>query len=453
MSTDALYNFPLSSAQTEYFRGLLAQSSHYQTTASPSPEAVLLATATHEDLIAAGNKGYIQLHSKYNEIKAESLLLCEEIVHLRNFTNTLLSSAWPLGPSQHGSSPNQYLKRTASDTLRLSKQKLPDTKDKEDNPDVPWWDEAKWKRHIERKKKRGENIDRLAFLTDDDGSDISAERLKQMTETAKTLWNEHLAHNPPMNPAMWKKKTSKTKEYFYFHMLTEYSKFLLANNYWKLERFTTIRYPDWTAAMQKSGGNSKRKGEGTDLRPQKRRCSPSKSPQPEAKMVENDLKDVHAPSIPAIPMASSPTVSLTASSAPSTSSPPFTVALSEPTSTPFFAPPGPQAMFFSAPSSLTGHAAKSSDTRLQQPRRIPNPLINLEIPRPTVSVPEETVPTSQPAASAKAKKPKSKPLQPKEDATEAKFSSVWKNRDKETKKKYDSLEKAAKKASSAPAVT
>lgn len=70
----------------------------------------------------------------------------------------------------------------------------PEPLDEEDYPDVQYWHEQNWIKHIERQKDRGGVIPRLGFLTDRDGNPVAESRIKTFTSTAKQAWNELYRH-------------------------------------------------------------------------------------------------------------------------------------------------------------------------------------------------------------------------------------------------------------------
>ncbi|KAF8058215.1 hypothetical protein FPV67DRAFT_1676467 [Lyophyllum atratum] len=221
------------------------------------PNTAVLTNATHTQLIGSGNAAYIQLYEAFSQskeectrLKTESTILRDEVTHLRQLASALATAG---ASSSHPSNipvEKQHTKRAASMTLRLSTPKLPRHKDRDVVPEVPWYAEDEWVEYIEKQRKRGKGYDKLGFLVDEDGEVVSKSRLKEMSKAVKMLWNQLRANNPPMHPPTWAKKTTKAKEYVFYHMLTDFPEFLLGDGHWKLERFATIRYPDWTTSIK-----------------------------------------------------------------------------------------------------------------------------------------------------------------------------------------------------------
>ncbi|KAG6888042.1 hypothetical protein C0992_009820 [Termitomyces sp. T32_za158] len=204
-----------------------------------------IASATSSDLINARNTAYIELGNAYKQSKADVERLQSELTYFRNLTAKLVdaSSTRSTPPFSEGTHP------TASTTLRISTEKHPQYEDQANHPDVPFWHEWEWQKRVERNRDKGRIIDKLGFLTDSDGTDLSKIRMKRISEGAKMIWNELKQHS--LHPSSWKKKTKQAEEFFVHHMLSDFPEFRLANNHWKLERFAIVRYPDWIASLSK----------------------------------------------------------------------------------------------------------------------------------------------------------------------------------------------------------
>ena len=70
----------------------------------------------------------------------------------------------------------------------------PEPLDEEDYPDVQYWHNENWIKHIEQQKDHGESVPRLGFLTNRDGNLIAESRIKIFMSTAKQAWNELYCH-------------------------------------------------------------------------------------------------------------------------------------------------------------------------------------------------------------------------------------------------------------------
>ncbi|KAG6895764.1 hypothetical protein C0992_012770 [Termitomyces sp. T32_za158] len=156
----------------------------------------------------------------------------------------VLYASAPKPPSSHF--------ETSKEEPRVPSIKLPSfSKDRDDYPDVTYWTEKEWTDWMEKQKNSNGSADKVGFLTDEDGI-ADKNQISQISERAKVLWNELEGNGQA--PKSWKKKTNSARNYFYAHMLADFPDFLLADGYWKLERFATIRFPDWRKARKGQSG-------------------------------------------------------------------------------------------------------------------------------------------------------------------------------------------------------
>ncbi|KAG6884659.1 hypothetical protein C0992_005942, partial [Termitomyces sp. T32_za158] len=197
--------------------------------------------------MGAGNSAYIELFSAYNQMKTENITLREELNHHRQLA--ILAASAPK-PGILCSDSGAGLRRTNLITRQSSSEQPSNKKNRDDYPDVPFWEESEWIAYMDRQKKSNKPIDKLGFLTDAGGNGVDKYRVGQMTERAKTLWNGFAEKS--LQPSTWKKKTYSVRGYFNDHMMADFPEFSLADGYWKLERFATLRYPDWTKANARS---------------------------------------------------------------------------------------------------------------------------------------------------------------------------------------------------------
>ncbi|KAG6876720.1 hypothetical protein C0992_012018 [Termitomyces sp. T32_za158] len=212
---------------------------------TPPSQTITVANATRADLVSARNSAYQEVVNAYNQQKTQIELLNAEVAHLRQLTTTLASSkSNPImsAPIRSNSRINQ------THSLQVPQGQLPKTEDRENYPNVPFWEKEQWQAQVEREKNRGERLDRFAFITDSDGKPISKKRCKEIADTSRSCWNELRQHKRA--PSSWKKKTNEAKDYYYYYMLTRYPEFLFADNYWKVECYATIKYPNWVQNRQ-----------------------------------------------------------------------------------------------------------------------------------------------------------------------------------------------------------
>ncbi|KAG6824918.1 hypothetical protein H0H92_005417, partial [Tricholoma furcatifolium] len=229
------------------------------------------AHASNSTHTRSNNGAYNDLLQAYTEQKVEIRLLraainSDEIIHLRQLSSTLASSSKPATTYPNRSESRIHLKSLSA--RQVSRKNIPKVEDQQDYPDVPYWEHSEWLRWVERQKNRGQKVDRFGFLTDSDGQPLSRERLKEISATSTSCWNEIAEWRE--QPASWKKKTSKVKDYYYYYMLTEFREFLLADGYWKLEAYATLKYPDWTqghALASKEHAKARKKGAAPTMAP------------------------------------------------------------------------------------------------------------------------------------------------------------------------------------------
>jgi hypothetical protein len=130
---------------------------------------------------------------------------------------------------------------------------IPDAQEaleEEDYPDVPYWQESDWTKHVERQKEHGRPFSKLGFLTGKDGSSITESRIKEFMSHAKQVWNELYHHR--LDPPSWTKKTQTMGSSFEREMKEKFPEFCYGEGNWKAERFAIIKYPDWCRDTRES---------------------------------------------------------------------------------------------------------------------------------------------------------------------------------------------------------
>ena len=167
------------------------------------------------------------------------------VTQLQDILNNLASSQYRQLPPTSMSAPSEG---------KLDSLVIPDAPgplDEEDYPDVLYWNEQSWIKHIERQRDRGEVIPRLGFLTDDMGNPVAESQIKAFTSIAKQAWNELFRHR--LDPSSWTKKTPKAASYLAHVLKTNFTEFRYCDGDWKVERFAVIKYPDWCRDARESG--------------------------------------------------------------------------------------------------------------------------------------------------------------------------------------------------------
>jgi len=99
--------------------------------------------------------------------------------------------------------------------------------------------------------EKGTGLYALAFLVDEQGRPLSALELKEIWEYFKMLCNTLYRHR--QNPKSWKVKTHTAGTYIRNMMCAKFNTFCLGENFWKLEEYATLKFPDWVAHTEKSG--------------------------------------------------------------------------------------------------------------------------------------------------------------------------------------------------------
>ena len=173
------------------------------------------------------------------------------MIFSRNLTTQLqdvinsLTSQRPQVPSM----PNTSLNQETPESLIVPDRLQP--LDEEDYPEVPYWREELWAKHIEEQRERRKNPSRLGFLTDDDGNPVMESRIKMFMVIAKQAWNE--LYHLRLDPVLWTKKTPKAASYFAYLLKTNFDEFRYCCGDWKVERFAIVKYPDWCRDARESG--------------------------------------------------------------------------------------------------------------------------------------------------------------------------------------------------------
>ena len=166
-------------------------------------------------------------------------------LQLNDILNTLANSR-PSIPAAIAHAPTSQVETTS-----LTIPKCPDPYDADDYPDV-CWHENDWILHGEKQRNGGNTVSKLDFLTDHDGRTLSEKRMKVNTDSARQAWTQLYYHR--LDPTSWKKKAEDAKQYFNAVMKAEFPEFRYCEGDWKIERFATIKYPDWCRHTRDKGG-------------------------------------------------------------------------------------------------------------------------------------------------------------------------------------------------------
>lgn len=135
---------------------------------------------------------------------------------------------------------------TAMSGISGSKLVIPDPPpqcDRDDFPDVSWWTRSEWTIYVEKQRAKGLSHSKLRFITREDGSALSTQRLKAISKAARLLWVS--LYSERQDPTHWGTKTKFASDFFSNSMRLQFEEFRWCDSDWKVEVFATIRYPDW----------------------------------------------------------------------------------------------------------------------------------------------------------------------------------------------------------------
>jgi len=228
-----------------------------------------IASATHELLLRYGNSAYSNLHMNFLQVKCE-LEAQRYVIYNDNSQTPCIYTAYSNVSAQlnnvinilaaHGfSTPSQPTTRhtaNQNEVTALAIPEEPEAYDHDDYPDVSFWHETDWNAHSDKQRDAGNTVNKLSFLIDEDGNPVPEKRSKEMTEHAKQAWTQLYYHR--LDPLSWKKKTEDARCYFSATMRAKFSEFRYCDGNWKLERFATVKYPDWTRNTREKGGLSRK---------------------------------------------------------------------------------------------------------------------------------------------------------------------------------------------------
>lgn len=127
--------------------------------------------------------------------------------------------------------------------------------DQSDYPDVEYWEPTQWRKHWDYLVVTGQHITGkhsptsgpckiLGFLQTADGVPLTNEKASLMHSTAYTLFNLCAAQGA--TPKKWSQVLAGVLDYYYRGMAAKYPEFLLASSTWKLDKFATEYYSQWS---------------------------------------------------------------------------------------------------------------------------------------------------------------------------------------------------------------
>jgi len=113
--------------------------------------------------------------------------------------------------------------------------------EKDDFEDVRFWTVGEWNKF----KSNNADYGKLEFLTDDSGSKVNRDRLKEMSAEARVLFNELYRYR--LDPSTWSTRTAVASAFFSNTMRQKFPEFRWCEGDWKVHTFATARYPNWVA--------------------------------------------------------------------------------------------------------------------------------------------------------------------------------------------------------------
>jgi hypothetical protein len=125
----------------------------------------------------------------------------------------------------------------------LSIPELPMLLERKDFPKVRFWTVKEWNDYRTTQQRRNEAVHKLAFITTNTGGPISNTYLEQMSEMARTLFNE--LHARGLAPSTWKAKSKIASDFFINSIVIKFPELRWCEGgTWKAEAFAVTRYPD-----------------------------------------------------------------------------------------------------------------------------------------------------------------------------------------------------------------
>ena len=134
-----------------------------------------------------------------------------------------------------------------SNTYPFAVPSSPAECERDDFEDVKFWTVGEWNEF----KAKNPDCGKLEFLTDDSGSKINKDRIKEMSTEARVLFNELYRYRH--DPATWSTRTAMASAFFSNTMRQKFSEFRWCEGDWKVHAFATARYPNWVADARDRG--------------------------------------------------------------------------------------------------------------------------------------------------------------------------------------------------------
>jgi hypothetical protein len=178
------------------------------------------------------------------------------IQHYQGMVESFKDSKMSRRNSRHNShysdsASRQSLHEMQSQSTSLRIPPSPPLMEHVDYPDAAFWTQQSWQEYSHRRDQQGEVVKKLGFICNEDGEYVGTARIKDMTDTAKQIWN-HLHHHR-LAPATWRLVSKEADEYYSNSMRAAFLEFQLCEGSWKAKQFATICFPDWSNGPRASG--------------------------------------------------------------------------------------------------------------------------------------------------------------------------------------------------------
>ena len=149
--------------------------------------------------------------------------------------------------------------------IMLPSESMPKFNNHKYFPAIIVWTTAEWAAHPLNKKKVLQDVslfpnaaiqtDRnnrvsMFYLQDPQGQPVTKSRAARICSKARGLF-QHLC-SQGMVPKSWSKRSNPAAQYFYCEMIKFEPNFLMAEDHWKLERFATDIYFNWSRQRKDS---------------------------------------------------------------------------------------------------------------------------------------------------------------------------------------------------------
>ncbi|KAJ3745940.1 hypothetical protein EV360DRAFT_90042 [Lentinula raphanica] len=196
----------------------------------------------HDTLIKYQNPAYITLLNRIQHAESQSEQQRSTISTLMNTINSLQAVITSLSSSAARPASQTPAPETTSSSSSSSLPSLPIPAplEKDEYPDVTFWEESDWNQH----KSRNHKPSTFGYLMDADGNTTTDARLSEMSAAARGLFIQ--LYYARKDPDTWSKRSDEVQRYFDSNMKTNFPEFCYCSGNWKLRLFGTIKFAEWS---------------------------------------------------------------------------------------------------------------------------------------------------------------------------------------------------------------